>query len=95
LRKTINLLPKNDNASNMAQALPNPATMANEFQSSSQALANAAMALNNVSAAQNNLATEIARFPQTPAFQALQIQQQLTSIQTELRARCVNLFVKH
>jgi hypothetical protein len=41
----------------------------------------AAVALNNVSTA---LAIEIARFPQAPAFQALQIQQQLTSIQTEL-----------
>lgn len=76
----------------MAQALPDPAAMANEFQSSSQAFANAAVALNNVSAAQNNLATEIARFPQAPAFQAIQVQQQLTSIQTELRARYAHLF---
>ncbi|ELR02154.1 hypothetical protein VC83_07785 [Pseudogymnoascus destructans] len=71
-------------------ALPNPAIMANEFRSSSQAFANAAAALTAVSEAQSSLGTEISRFPQAPAFQALQIQQQLASIQAELRASYYN-----
>lgn len=74
-----------------AQALPNPAIMADEFRSSSQAFANAAAALTAVSEAQSSLGTEISRFPQAPAFQALQIQQQLASIQAELRARFVEI----
>jgi len=64
--------------------------MANEYQSSSD-FEVAAAALHRASVSQRSLAREISRLPQAPAFQALEIQQQLTAIQTELRASSYNM----
>lgn len=74
----------------MEQQLPNSVAMAADFQRSSQALANAAIELNAISVAHNNLSTEVARFPQAPAIQAQQIMARLDAMDLRMQAGYYN-----